>query len=350
MCDDIKQLAIKHMVNHKEILVSKDDLTVDITRQFYIMTTKDSKRDELVRVFEDGHPKTIVFCHTKRRVDYLTRKLEREFSVGEIHGGMAQNKRENVIKQFSNGDIDLMIATDVAARGLDIFDVGCVINFDMPDGPETYIHRIGRTGRAGAAGMAVTFVMAEEFNDLKVIEKKIGKPIVEMPPTSTSYSEGPQEPEKKTGRKSASAPRTDNRRVDAKKTDSKEDSRKTEPRTAKKKAPVANVQEDDVSVTKTKRGTVIKKAKAEDDSQVEKGDTVRLEIGFGTKDGIGKNEVCEFITSDSDVKDEDLGTVTMYDKKAHIRMERARAEIAVRDLYGLEYEGRPLSVRIIPKD
>jgi ATP-dependent RNA helicase DeaD len=178
MSPDIKQLAMRQMVNPKEILVSKDEPVLDLTKQYFIMANKETKRDALYTILDMKSPKAIVFCHTKRRVDQLTKKLlAHNYLAGAIHGDVAQNKRERVIKSFKDGSISVLVATDVAARGLDIDAVDYVINFDAPSDPDTYVHRIGRTGRAGMEGTAVSFFMAEERTMIRDIESRTGKPI-----------------------------------------------------------------------------------------------------------------------------------------------------------------------------
>ncbi|MCQ2079508.1 MAG: DEAD/DEAH box helicase, partial [archaeon] len=192
MPEEVKKLAVKHMVNHEEVLVSKDEPTTDLTEQYYVMTNRDSKRDELMNLIEDGYPKMIVFCRTKRKVDYLTRKLKRdEFDVEGIHGDVGQNKRERIIKEFSQGELQVLIASDVASRGLDIDGVDVVVNYDIPVDPETYIHRIGRTASAGKTGKAITFVTSEDIKGLNAIEKAVTKKIPEMPWTASLYTEDP---------------------------------------------------------------------------------------------------------------------------------------------------------------
>lgn len=185
---EVKKLATKYMINYREALVSQDEPTLDLTSQFFIMTNRDSKRDELVSIIKDGFPKMIVFCRTKRKVDYLARKLRRDgFSADGIHGDVPQNKRERIITAFRNGDLQVLIASDLASRGLDIDGVDVVVNLDIPTDPDTYIHRIGRTGRAGQPGKAVTFVNEEDIPALNDIEKKVGRRIVELDHTSPAY-------------------------------------------------------------------------------------------------------------------------------------------------------------------
>jgi ATP-dependent RNA helicase DeaD len=178
MSPDIKHLAMRQMVNPQEILVSKGEPVLKLTKQYYITATKDTKRDALCTILDMNDPKAIVFCHTKRKVDQLTKKLLADnYLAGAIHGDVAQNKRERVIKSFKDGSINVLVATDVAARGLDIDSVDYVINFDAPNDPDTYVHRIGRTGRAGMEGTAVSFFTAEERHMIKDIESRTGKPI-----------------------------------------------------------------------------------------------------------------------------------------------------------------------------
>jgi ATP-dependent RNA helicase DeaD len=178
MSPDIKQLAMRQMTNPQEILVSRDEPVLDLTRQYYIMANKEAKRDTLCTILDADKPKAIVFCHTKRRVDQLTKKLlAYDYTAGAIHGDIAQNKRERVIRSFKDGSINVLVATDVAARGLDIDAVDCVVNYDAPDEPDTYVHRIGRTGRAGKEGMAVSIFLPEERQMIKEIEHRTGKPI-----------------------------------------------------------------------------------------------------------------------------------------------------------------------------
>ncbi len=178
MSTEIRKLALRQMVNPREILVSKDEPVLDLTKQYYMIADKDTKRDALCTILDKDDPKTIVFCATKRKVDQLTKKLRAyDYLVAAIHGDVAQNKREKVIKGFKEGSIRILVATDVAARGLDIDAVDYVINYDAPMDPDTYVHRIGRTGRAGMKGIAVSFFMKEERFMIRDIESRTRKPI-----------------------------------------------------------------------------------------------------------------------------------------------------------------------------
>jgi ATP-dependent RNA helicase DeaD len=178
MSREIRSLAMSHMDNPKEVLVSKDEPVLDLTKQYYFIADKEVKRDVLCTILDTAHPKAMVFCATKRKTDQLTKKLLADnYPAGAIHGDVAQNKREKVIKAFKEGSIMILVATDVAARGLDISDVDYVFNYDSPMDPDTYVHRIGRTGRAGKEGISVSLFLPEERGMIRDIERRTHKRI-----------------------------------------------------------------------------------------------------------------------------------------------------------------------------
>lgn len=167
----ILSLTKKYMKAPKSVTITKEELTVPLIEQYYF-ETKD-KVEGLCRLLDaeiDG--KLIIFCRTKKGVDDLTIALSsRGYMAEGLHGDLSQNQRDRVMKKFREGTVDILIATDVAARGIDIDNITHVINFDIPQDPESYVHRIGRTGRAGNTGVAMTFITPREFRQLKLIEK-----------------------------------------------------------------------------------------------------------------------------------------------------------------------------------
>ena len=178
MQENVKQLAFDYMKNPKEVSVSQDEVVLDLTKQYYISVGRRNKSWALCRILDIDEPKAIIFCQTKKMVDVLDERLTKlEYKVEAIHGDMPQTKREKVIKDFKEDVTDILIATDVAARGLDIDDINYVINYDMPDDIDTYIHRIGRTGRAGREGTAVSFVTSEEEHPVREFEMRTGMDI-----------------------------------------------------------------------------------------------------------------------------------------------------------------------------
>ncbi|MDR3349703.1 MAG: DEAD/DEAH box helicase [Acidaminococcales bacterium] len=169
----IVRLAEKYMHKPQLVTVSKEELTVPLIDQFYYETN--DKLDGLCRVLDvENTVKTIIFCRTKKGVDELAVALgNRGYLAEALHGDLSQNQRDRVMKKFREGRSDILIATDVAARGLDIDNITHSINYDIPQDPESYVHRIGRTGRAGNKGTALTFITSREFRQLKIIEKVI---------------------------------------------------------------------------------------------------------------------------------------------------------------------------------
>lgn len=171
----LRHLAKKYMKDPETIRIETDNIILDEIKQTVIKTTDRGKEEALIKIIEDERPfMAIIFCRTKRRVKTLNLHLkERGFISDEIHGDLSQGKRERVIKSFRKMEIPLLVATDVAARGLDIEGITHIFNYDIPEDPDSYIHRIGRTGRAGEVGKAYTFVTPKNEEDLISIEKKI---------------------------------------------------------------------------------------------------------------------------------------------------------------------------------
>ena len=177
MPDPILQLARRYMREPEIIRLSRPRaLTVPETDQVYYEVPFHRKFDALCRVLDAKRPeRALVFCATKRMVDEMVERLQgRGYLAEGLHGDMSQPAREQVLRAFRAGHSEVMVATDVAARGLDIPDVTHVVNFDIPPDPEYYVHRIGRTGRFGRRGAAITFVNPREMRELKVIERATG--------------------------------------------------------------------------------------------------------------------------------------------------------------------------------
>lgn len=194
MSKDIRKIGKRYMNNPHNVQIREKEKIVQEIQQEIVETTDRQKLDALSQTIHDVQPFLgIIFCRTKRRVSKLLGDLKaRGFLVDELHGDLSQAKREGVMKKFRDAKLQLLIATDVAARGLDVEGVTHVFNYDIPQDVESYIHRIGRTGRAGKDGLAITFVALKDKQDLEVIEKGIGRSlprrVVEVAPSKeTSY-------------------------------------------------------------------------------------------------------------------------------------------------------------------
>lgn len=175
MPEEIRILAGKHMREPAYIQVEKTQGPATNVKQIAIHTIDRAKQATLVQLIETHRPYlAVIFCRTKRRVSKLYEVLKsHKFLCDELHGDLSQAKREQVMKRFRDGEIQLLIATDVAARGLDVEGVTHVFNYDIPQDAESYIHRIGRTGRAGTKGLAITFYSSEDKQTLEMIEKEL---------------------------------------------------------------------------------------------------------------------------------------------------------------------------------
>lgn len=407
MPDDVKKLAVKHMINHEEVLVSKDELTLDLTEQYFMMTSRESKRDELEHLFEEDYSKIMVFCRTKHKVDYLSRKLKRaDYKAEGLHGDVSQNKRARVLKEFSDGALRILITSDVASRGLDIDGVDLVVNYDIPVDVETYVHRIGRTGRAGNTGVAITFVNEEDIKQLHAIEKTVSKKLIELPPTvdpeelkARAESAPKVEPKSRKERKEKST-EAELKKRSVRKQNSKDDAEKpvrsertlggkldkgvvktvpeskkqAEPRQKKTKEPVKNRQEQSEAKKPAKRKEE-QPAKEEPVQQAAtqgryiplgvpknprplhsyvgivhaarpKKDTSfdRLEINVGAVDDLDIDKLKKFIIKTAGIGDRDIGNIHISDTKSRVQVVRYRSQEVVDELFGQVINGKRVLV------
>lgn len=173
MPKEIREIAATLMKKPEEVKVKAKEMTVSNINQFFVEINEKQKFDTLTNLLDIHAPElAIIFGRTKKRVDEVTEGLHaRGFRAEGIHGDLTQGKRMSVLNKFKNGRIEILVATDVAARGLDISGVTHVYNFDVPQDPESYVHRIGRTGRAGKGGEAISFITPREMPHLHLIEK-----------------------------------------------------------------------------------------------------------------------------------------------------------------------------------
>ena len=198
----IRKLADRFLYEPEVIRVEAPTLTVDTVEQFQVEVDQKAKPDMLVEVLAEEKPtQAIVFVRTKVRCDQLYKRLrDRGMNAKALHGDMSQGSRDGVMLSFKGGRVPILVATDVAARGLDISTVTHVVNYDVPTSPDVYVHRIGRTGRIGRSGRAITFVEPRQKGELEAIEKHIGASISPWSPGATTepaaVTEGPKRHDK----------------------------------------------------------------------------------------------------------------------------------------------------------
>ncbi|KAM0889676.1 hypothetical protein ACQ4PT_027603 [Festuca glaucescens] len=181
---DILEITSKFMTDPVRILVKRDELTLEGIKQFFVAVEKEEwKFDTLCDLYDTlTITQAVIFCNTKRKVDWLTERMRtNNFTVSAMHGDMPQKERDAIMNEFRGGSTRVLITTDVWARGLDVQQVSLVINYDLPNNRELYIHRIGRSGRFGRKGVAINFVRKDDIRILRDIEQYYSTQIDEMP-------------------------------------------------------------------------------------------------------------------------------------------------------------------------
>jgi len=173
----VMRLAQRYMRDPEMLDFSTKDLAVETIEQFYCTVDPEQKFDLLVRLLQRDKPRqAIIFCRTRRGTDRVQRRLAKSIEgVDTIHGDLAQNVRDRVMRRFREGKIRYLVATDVVGRGIDVTSISHIINYDIPQFCDDYVHRVGRTGRMGREGVAYTFVTPEEGNELTRIEMRINR-------------------------------------------------------------------------------------------------------------------------------------------------------------------------------
>jgi ATP-dependent RNA helicase DeaD len=176
---DVRKLAHRYMYQPIEVNLSQDEISVETIQQFYVSVSTEQKLDLLLLLLKRDRPRQcIVFTRTRRGADRLADRLHRVVNgVSAIHGDLPQSTRDRVMKGFRSGQISVLVATDVVGRGIDVEGISHVINYDMPDDPENYVHRIGRTGRMGKDGVAYLFVCPDQGEPLTAIENLVNRVI-----------------------------------------------------------------------------------------------------------------------------------------------------------------------------
>jgi ATP-dependent RNA helicase DeaD len=176
---DVRKLAHRYMYQPIEVNLSQDEISVETIKQYYVSVSTERKLDLLLLLLKRDRPRQcIVFTRTRRGADRLADRLHRAVSgVSAIHGDLPQSTRDRVMRGFRSGQISVLVATDVVGRGIDVEGISHVVNYDMPDDPENYVHRIGRTGRMGKDGVAYLFVCPDQGEPLTAIENLVNRVI-----------------------------------------------------------------------------------------------------------------------------------------------------------------------------
>src|SRR3954468_2873702 len=295
MPPEIRRLAEKRMFDPVTIKVRAAQLTIDTVEQFYLEVGDREKPDALARVLTAERPEqAIIFARTKIGVDRLSHALNgRGIRVKALHGDMSQGSRDGVMIAFKGGREQLLVATDVAARGLDISGVTHVINYDIPNSPDVYVHRIGRTGRVGRSGRAITLITTRQRNDLEAIERHAKTKIAK-------WSAGGEAPER----------------------------------------PRVVVEMDEVEETETRRPRHTKPRRPVD------GPVVKLIVSGGRAQGLEPADVIGAIVDNSHLEGEDIRNVRVLERFSFVEVPAKRADEVIDKVSGSAVRGTKLRLEV----
>jgi ATP-dependent RNA helicase DeaD len=317
---EIRRLAEQFMHDPVEIQVRAATLTIDTVDHFYVEVDDRGKPEALVNVLKQERPEqAIVFARTKIGVDRLARRLgDAGVRVKALHGDMSQGQRDGVMLAFKGGRERLLVATDVAARGLDITGVSHVVNYDIPNSPDVYVHRIGRTGRAGESGRAITLITAKQRRELEAIERHAktdiekwepnGKPARDDKPASRDEGEGDGE-------------RTPRERTPRQRTPRERKPRERETRRPRHTKPHPR---DGVPYTK-------------------------LVVGAGRAQGIEPADIVGAVVDNTHLENDDVRNVRVLERFSFVEVPSDRAGRVVESVSGKQVRGVELKVEVARK-
>jgi ATP-dependent RNA helicase DeaD len=333
MPPEIKRLAEKGMYDPVTIKVRAATLTIDTVEQFFVETPDRGKADVLADVLKAERPEqAIIFVRTKIGADRLARSLgDKGIRVKALHGNMSQGSRDGVMINFKDGREKLLVATDIAARGLDISGVSHVINYDMPNSPEVYVHRIGRTGRVGRSGRAITLITEKQRKDLDAVRKHAN---TEISPWSANG--GPPRAKKAPG-PAAGTPES----PDWTPPDDSAGEAPPEPAAAAPEPPAAPEPEPEPEPRETRRPRHTKPRR-----ETQNGARTKLILGAGSKRGIEPADVVSAIVDNSQLDGEDVANVRVLDRFSFVEVPAGRAEEVVDKVNGKSVRGVELRLEV----
>ena len=332
----ILEIARTYQKNPQIIKVVKKELTVPKTEQYYYEVSPKNKEEVLSRLLDMYNPKlSLVFCNTKKQVDELTTALQgRGYFAEGLHGDLKQQQRDRVMNSFRNGKTDILVATDVAARGIDVDDVEAVFNYDVPQDDEYYVHRIGRTGRAGREGRAFTLVVGREVFKLRDIQRYCKTKIKLQPIPSIN----------------------DVTAVKAEKTlDKVENIIETEDLTKMVDLIESKINENgftalDIASAFLKMVMGDDSSKDADRDSEDFGDTgaeagmVRLFINLGKKQNVRPGDFLGAIAGETGMPGKLIGTIDMYDKYTFVEVPREYASEVIQVMKSAKIKGKSINI------
>ncbi len=330
----IKNLSKKYMKpDTQHIVIAKKSMTVSKIHQSYFLVTPSNKLDSLCRILDVDNPTTtILFCKTKKGVDELVDALHSKgYSVEGMHGDMKQSQRMNTLAKFKNGQLHFLVATDVAARGIDVDDITHVINYDLPQDIESYVHRIGRTGRANKEGIAYSFATRKEVSFIRQIENHTKAKIVkkEIPTLADIFSA-----------KSGSL-------IENIANVLQEDSYNTFLPMAKELISEYGAEDVTASLLKLMFDRELNSNYTEETVQVD--ETTRLFLSVGKLDKAGTKDIIEFLDHTAGVKGKEIGRIDVLDKFAFVDVPTQLVDVILNNSKGQMFGKRKVNIEISNK-
>lgn len=357
MPDEIKEIAKAYQHDPKYIHIASENMTADLTEQCYIEVREDSKAELLCRLIDvNGYKLSLVFCNTKRKVDQVMSVLsDRGYAADALHGDMLQKERERVMNKFRRGITQVLAATDIAARGIDVSGVQAVFNYDIPEDPEQYVHRIGRTGRAGNTGKAYSFVFGREMYKLRDIMRYTGSDISREYPPKIS--------EVHAARMNAAKEKIADMVIDgsAEKYISFIDEIEELVRSKSEKDTVSELEKDTVVRTRI-AAALFSEAFSEIDDRnyqiadfdeeyfsYDKLDMKRLFVNAGRKDDIKEKDIVKLIASHTSLPGRMIGTIELHGNFSFVDIPKAYVDEVLDNIQRIMLKGRGISVELAEK-
>lgn len=326
MPQPILAIANKYIKNYEKISLSRENIVVPNIKQIFYEVRENDKLDVLTRILDmEGGDLVLIFCHTKKETDEVAYALKsRGFLAEPLHGDYSQAQREKVMDRFRKKKINIMVATDVAARGIDVTGVTHVINYSIPQNPENYVHRVGRTGRAGKEGIAITLITPREYKKIQEIEK--------ITKSRIKKTETPDFSELIDVKKQSYLTKL-NALV----------SKKSKEIEKLKKDFADNIAKDKLLDFVVASFLVYAGIDGEHSERRETG-IKRLFVTLGKKDGIQPKDIFKTLIDKAEIKGEDIGRINIHDKFTFVEVQEEAAEKVISALDSIVVKGKSAKI------
>lgn len=361
--DDIKQFSKLYQRNPEKIVIEKKELTQERINQYYLEMNNNMKSEILNRLIMIYNPKkSIIFCNTKRMVEKLETELAKKgYKVDSLHGDMRQGSRDSVMKKFRENSIDILIATDIAARGLDVDDIDVVFNYDFPQQNEYYVHRIGRTARAGKNGISFTFLTSRDFHKLAEIEKYTNAKMEKISlPTLDDVKDSNEEHLFEMIKENISKENSEQYVNLLNRLLAEGNSLYDIAASLIELLDNANISENfselknvdygkKLSIKKNNSKKREEKREKKRDKKEKKRNYPEIFINKGKRDGLNNNEIIRLIRKHTNLSAKDIGKISLMPSFTFVEIPENKIVDAVRDLDGRKVKGKTIKVELASK-